>query len=78
MYDMDADFRWFIANQDELVKRYNGKTLAIRDKVVLGAYDSAVEAVNKTSYPMGEYMVQLCIPGERAYTVYIHTPRVMA
>ncbi len=77
MYDMDSDFKWFIANQDDLVKKYNGKTLAIRNKAVLGAYNSAAEAVTKTDLPMGEYMVQLCIPGKKAYTINIHTPGVM-
>ncbi|MDR1613522.1 MAG: hypothetical protein LBT97_12190 [Planctomycetota bacterium] len=73
-YDMDRDFEWFIAHQDELVKRYNGKTLAIREGKVLGAFDNAVAAVNGVDLDMGEYLVQLCIPGADAYTVDIYTP----
>ncbi len=73
-YDMDADFRWFIQHQEELVKLYDGKTLAIRNGEVLGAFDSAADAVNSVSYEMGEYLIQLCISGEDAYSITIHTP----
>lgn len=74
MYDMKADFEWFKANQENLVKQYNGKYLVIREKVVLGAYASAAKAVAGTSFPMGEYLVQRCVPGKKAYTVWIRTP----
>lgn len=77
MYDMKADFEWFKTHQDELVEKYNGKYLAIQNRVVLGAYDSAAETVSKTDLPMGQYLVQRCIPGKKAYTVRIHTPGVM-
>lgn len=76
-YDMDRDFKWFIEHQDELVKKYNGKTLAIRNGVVLGAFDSPVDAVNGVEYEMGEYLIQLCIPGEEAYSITIHTPGIV-
>ncbi len=77
-YDINADFRWFKEHQDELVEQYDGKTLAIRNCVVLGAHDSLEDAVDNTPLPLGEYMVQLCIPGKEAYTVRIHTPWVFA
>lgn len=76
-YNTEADFQWFIAHQDELMKKFNGKTLAIRDGVVLGAYASAAEAVARTRRPLREYMIQLCIPGDEAHTVQVYTPVVM-
>ena len=39
-------FKWYIDNQDELVKQYNGKFLVIGDNAVKGAYNSDIEAFN--------------------------------
>jgi hypothetical protein len=71
---MHADFEWFIRNQDRLVKKYNGKVLAIRNKRVLGAFASAAAAINGVKYEMGEFLVQRCVPGEKAYSAVVHTP----
>ena len=34
-YDIDSDINWFKDHEDELVKRYDGKTIAIRNGEVL-------------------------------------------
>lgn len=32
-------FNWYLENQSDLVKKYNGKFLVIKDKSVVGVYD---------------------------------------
>lgn len=73
-YDMDTDFQWFLDNQDALVKRYNGMMLGIRNKKVLGAARNIEELAMQVGLPIGDYLIQLCIPGKDAYTIKIHTP----
>jgi hypothetical protein len=74
VYDLHADFEWFIKHQDALLKKYNGKTLAIRNGMVLGAFASAADAVNGIDLELGEYLIQRCIPGKEAYSLTIGTP----
>ncbi len=73
-YNIHDDFEWFRAHQDELVKTYNGKFLAIRGGCIKGVADTAHELKLKVPLPIGRYLIQRCVPGRRAYTVKIHTP----
>lgn len=63
-------FQYYLDHQPELVKEYDGKYLVIKDNAVAGAYDTResayVEAERK--YGLGEFIIQLCTPGEGAYT----------
>lgn len=75
MYDMQSDFHYYIENQDSLVKKYNGKVIAIRNKIVIGVFDSEGEAVFTLSPKerQGTYLVQRCFPGPESYTVTYHS-----
>jgi hypothetical protein len=63
-------FEWYLTNQTELVKKYNGKFLVIKDNKVVGVYgeeyDAFVESEGK--YDPGTYLIQKCTPGNEAYT----------
>jgi uncharacterized protein (DUF1330 family) len=41
---LDKEFKYYTSHQDELVKKYNGKFLVIRDENVEGAYNTQLEA----------------------------------
>ena len=75
---LDKDFFWYLAHQDELVEQYNGKHLVIKDRKVVGSYNSVIEASmeGKKNFEKGTYLIQLCTPGEDAYTRTFHTQRV--
>lgn len=75
----DKDFNWFLQNYMELFKEYGKKYLAIKSEMVLGAYDSFAEAVNKTSETeeLGTFIVQLCNGEESGYTNYISSMHFM-
>lgn len=66
-----SDFNWFLNNYDDIYKQYGHKFIVIKDKQILGAYDSAREAIDNTSEEMGTYIVQECNGNESAYTNYI-------
>ena len=64
------EFDWYLENQGGLVKQYNGKHVVIKDRRVLGAYATAIEAVTETekTEPLGTFLVQKVEPGSDAYT----------
>lgn len=67
------DFDFFIENYCDLYKKYGHKFLAIKNKQVLGVYDSVLEAVNDLSpqYKIGDYIIQECTGDDSAYRTTI-------
>ena len=72
------NFYYYLANQDELVKQYNGKYLVISDKKVIYSSPDDEDAFNKGMEiaGLGNFITQLCTQGEEAYTTRCYTPWV--
>jgi len=72
------NFYYYLANQEELVKQYNGKHLVISNKNVCYSSASQSDAMNEgiKRYGLGNFIVQLCTPGEEAYSAKCYTPGV--
>jgi len=72
---LEKEFKYYLEHQDELVKKYNGKFIVIKDLKVIGAYDSELEAIEKTSekHELGTFLVQKCEPGSGGYTQTYHS-----
>lgn len=68
------EFLYYLAHQAELVQKYNGKVIVMRDHQVVGVFDTEHEAywdsVNR--YEPGTFMIQLCTEGTEAYTIRAH------
>jgi hypothetical protein len=73
---LDANYDWYIANQEELVKKYNGKQLLIVDRKVAGAYDKRIDAYvdGANNYGFGNFSLQRCSPGERDTVLRLYGP----
>jgi hypothetical protein len=69
------EFKWYIENQNDLVTKYNGKFIVIKDKSVVGAYDSERDALfeSEKKYGLGSFIIQKCTPGEEDYTQIFHS-----
>lgn len=69
------ELNYFISHQDELVRKYPGKTLVLQGEEVLGAYETPLEAYLEAQkeYPIGTFMIQPCEPGREAYTVTVNS-----
>ncbi len=76
----EKELQYFIKNQQALVKKHNGKILAIKDNEVLAVYDTPLAAYLKTSDDgnLGKIMLQPCAPGAEAFTATISTIGVLA
>ena len=70
------DLEWYIENQKELVRRYDGKILLIVNQKLIGAFDSMEEAYTTAlkSYTLGTFTLQPCSPGSDSYTLTLHNP----
>lgn len=68
---LEKEFDYYIDHQDELVKKYNGKVIVIKDEKVIGVFDTNSEAVQKTfqTHELGTFLIQKCTPGTDSYTM---------
>jgi len=78
--NLTEQFNWYLENQENLVERYNGKILVIKDKEIAGVYDSEDEALIEATkrFGLGNFIIQLCTPGNDAYTQTFHSRVVFA
>jgi hypothetical protein len=58
----DRDFDYFIQNIESFYRRYGHKFLAVKNKTILGVYDSFDTAIYETlkSEPLGTFIIQEC------------------
>lgn len=70
MATLQEMFQFYLDNQNELVKQYDGKYLVIKDNAVVGAYNTESEAYfeSEEKYGLGNFLIQLCTEGNGAYT----------
>lgn len=66
--DRSEDFKFFTDNYDKFFAEYGHKFLVIKNKKVIGQYDSVSAAISNTPFPAGEYIVQECDGSSSAYT----------
>ena len=72
---LNREFDFFLAHQEELVQKYRGRYVVIRDEKVIGDYPDAATAVFTTqrTFPLGTFLVQKADPGPEAYTQRFHS-----
>jgi len=75
MEKLEREFEYYVEHQDELVEKYNGKFVVIKGCNVIGAFDSELEAIEKTAeqYELGTFLVQKCEPGSESYSATYHS-----
>ena len=72
---LTKEFQYYRDHQDEMVEKYNGKVVVIKDQQVLGAYDDEILAVAETQkdHKLGTFLVQRVSPGSRDYVQTFHS-----
>ncbi len=73
---LKKEFEYYLANQEELVKKYNHRFIVITNKKVVGDYDSSEQAFYKSiekGLQLGTFLIQECTAGEDAYTQAFHS-----
>jgi len=72
---LEKDFRFYLDHQDEMVEKYDGKFIVIKDGIVLGDFDDELTAVTETrkAHELGTFLVQRVSPGNAAYSQTFHS-----
>jgi hypothetical protein len=72
---LEKEFSYYLANQGELVKKYNNRFLVIVGERVVGDYDTHEQALfqSQKKYKRGTFLIQECTEGEEAYTATFHS-----
>ncbi|OHB60602.1 MAG: hypothetical protein A2167_07965 [Planctomycetes bacterium RBG_13_46_10] len=72
---LEKEFQYYLDNQEDLVKQYNGKFIVIKNFKVIGAYNTELEAIQETTkeHELGTFLVQKCEPGSDSYTQTYHS-----
>ena len=75
MEKLEREFKYYLEHEEELVSKYDGKFIVIKDCNVIGAFDSELEAIEKTAekHELGTFLVQKCEPGSDSYTYTYHS-----
>lgn len=68
---LEKEFKYYLDNQQELLALYENKYIAIVGNEVVGSYSNATEALYDTDskFKPGSCLIQLCTPGNSAYSV---------
>jgi hypothetical protein len=77
---LEKEFKYYLKNQDELLKKFNGRYIVIKNETVLGDYGSEIEAleVTKEKHEVGTFLIQKCTPGNIDHTETYHSRVVFA
>lgn len=77
---LQEEFDFYLANQEEMVKKYDGKVIVIKKDEVLGVYDDELSAVTETkkSHKLGTFLIQRVSKGSAAYSHTFHSRVVFA
>ena len=73
---LKKNLEWYIANQQELSKEYNGKILLIVDQHLVNAFDSMASAYEEATkaYSPGTFTLQPCSPNPESYLATLYSP----
>ena len=73
------DRNYYIAHQNELVEKYDGKVLVLHEMQVVGAFDTFPEAVEygRSTFGMGHFSIQECSPGDKDLVVKFYAGMVI-
>lgn len=72
---LDKEFKYYLDNQEELVKTYLGKFLVIKDQQIVGVYDTKTDAYDESTskYVIGTFLIQQCLSGSLSHTQTFHS-----
>ena len=72
---LHKELEYFKRHQEELVQKYEGKFLVIKNQKIEGVYDTEIEAYAeaKKKFELGTFIIQHCVAGKEIYTQSFHS-----
>lgn len=73
--ELKKNYDYYTGNHDEIVKKYLGKFIIIKDEKIVDAYDTFEEAFQKSSekYELGTFIIQKCTENIEEDTQIFHS-----
>lgn len=77
---LQKEFEYYLAHQSEMVEKYDGEFVVIKNCTVLGVYEDELTAATETQkeHKLGTFLIQKVTPGDAAYTQTFHSRVVFA
>ena len=77
---LQKEFEYYLANQAEMVEKYDGKFIVIKDCKVLGVFDNELTAITESQkeHKLGTFLIQKVTPGDTAYSLTFHSRAVFS
>lgn len=77
---LEDDFKYYLDNQKELVSKYIGMYLIIKDCEVVGSFETKQLAYDTATskYDLGTFLIQHCFPGAESYTQTFHSRVILS
>ncbi|MEI9479626.1 MAG: DUF5678 domain-containing protein, partial [Deltaproteobacteria bacterium] len=74
---LENEYRYYQSHEDELLKLYEGKFIAIVGEEIVGVFDAELAAYTetKTKYPLGTFLLQHVLP-KKDRTIHRYHSRV--
>ena len=72
---LNDEFEFYLENQQNFAKKYEGKMLVIKDQELIGVYESKGQALNETvkKYKLGTFLIQACSSDPKSVTQTFHS-----
>ncbi len=72
---LKEEFQFYLDNQEDFVKKYDGRVIVLKSHSVIGTYDTEGQAVSETQkdHELGTFLVQRVSEGSEAYTQTFHS-----
>ena len=72
---LKKEFQFYLEHQNEMVAKYDGKFIVLKNEEVLGAYDDELTAITEAqkSHEIGTFLVQKVSTGSTAYSQTFHS-----
>jgi hypothetical protein len=79
MSNLVSEFNFYRANQDDMLAKYAGKVIVIKNREILGEYDTHLAAFSETikHHERGTFIVQQVSEGNEAYIATFHSPGII-
>lgn len=77
---LDAEYKYYLEHQQELLELYRGRFVVIVGNAVVGDYSTQAEAYldSMKKYSLGTFLIQECKDGTSAYTQTYHSRVIFA
>ena len=77
---LDAEYKYYLEHQQDLLELYRGRFVVIVGETVVGNYGTQAEAYLNSikDYKLGTFLIQECTDGTSGYTQTYHSRVIFA